>query len=316
MSRRLCLCLCLLLLPRAAAAADPVQVRSSVDRTAVWVADRVTFTVDVICDKGVDILLDDLAKEKLRVNGLEVISSDSTATTDASERTTHQLRYVLTTYRVDSPALSIEPMSVRYYARRPGQRLQDMAPAGEVKIPGAVLAFRSTLPDNQPVYGLRDLRPSAARHPFFVRAQSIGLALVIVSIAPALFVVAAAVRRRALARAPGRRSARQLKKARRDTLERLRGLDVSTAEERRRAYDEISTAVREHVAAAAAVPATSLTAPEVFAALEGARGRVSRETVTSLLNTCDTARYGPPPDVPTAEQCRDALSTAEQVLAH
>jgi hypothetical protein len=306
----------LLLVPHVAAAADPVQVRSSVDRTAIWVADRVTFMVDVICDRGTDILLDDLAKEKLRVNGMEIISSDSSATTDASERTTHKLRYVMTTYRVDSAALSIEPISVRYYARRPGQRLQDMAPAGEVKVPGAAIAFRSTLPDSQPIYGLRDLRVEAARHPFFVRAQSIGLALVVVSIAPALFVLGAAVRRRTIARAPGRRSARQLKKARRDTLERLRALDVSTEEERRRAYDEISTAVREHVAAASGVPAPSLTAAEVDAAMEGAKGRVSRESVTSLLNSCDAARYGPPSAIPSAEQCRDALSTAEQMLAH
>ena len=315
MTRRLSLCVCLLLLPRIAAAADQVQVRSSVDRTAVWVADRVTFTVDVICDRGVDILLDDLAKEKLRVNGMEVISSDSTATTDANERTTHQFRYVMTTYRVDTPSLSIEPISVRYYARRPGQRLQDMAPAGEVKVPGAAIAFRSTLPDKQPIYGLRDLRPTAERHPFFVRAQSIGLALVVVSIAPALFVLAAAVRRRTLARAPGRRSARQLKKARRDTLERLRALDVSTAEDRRLAYDEISAALREHVAAAAGVPATSLTASELDAALVGARGRVSRESVVPLLAGSDVARYGPPSAIPSADQCREALATAEQILA-
>ena len=314
MSRRLCLICCLLMISRAALAADQVRVRSAVDRTAIWVADRVTFTVDVVCDRGVDILLDDLAKEKLRVNGLEIIASDSSVTTDANDRTTHKLRYVMTTYRVDVPALSVEPISVRYYARRPGQRLQDMAPAGEVKVPGAAIAFRSTLPDSQPIYGLRDLRPSAERHPFFVRAESIGLALVVISIAPALFVVAGAVRRRTQ-RAPGRRSARQLRKDRLDTLERLRGLDVGTEEERRRAYDEISSAVREHVAAVAGVPAPSLTAAEVEDALENSRGRIQREPVTSLLSTCDAARYGPPSAVPTAEQCRDALSTAERLLA-
>ena len=315
MTRRLSVVLCLLLLPRAVAAADQVQVRSSVDRTAIWVADRVTFTVDVICDRGVDILLDDLAKEKLRVNGMEVIASDSSATTDAGERTTHTLRYVMTTYRVDAPALSIEPISVRYYARRPGQRLQDMAPAGEVTVPGAAIAFRSTLPDNQQIYGLRDLRSAATRHPFFVRAQSIGVALVVVSIAPALFVLGAAVRRQTLARAPGRRSARQSKKARRDTLERLRALDVSTEGERRRAYDEISSAVREHVAGVSGVPAPSLTVAEVDAALETTRGKVSRESVTALLAGCDVARYGPPSAIPSSEQCRDALSAAEQILA-
>lgn len=306
--------LVLALLPGVALAADPaVQVRSSVDRTAIWVADRVTFTVDVVCDRGVDILLDDLAKEKLRVNGLDILSSDATATTDAAERTTHRLRYVLTTYRVDLPSVSVEPISVRYYARRPGQRLQDMAPAGDVTVPGAVIAFRSTLPDNQPASGLRDARVAATRLPFFTRAQQIGLALVVVSLAPALLVAAAAIRRRTVRR-PGHRSARQVKKDRDDTLERLRALDVSTEEERRRAYDEISTAVRAHVAAASGVPASSLTAAELDAALAGTRGRVPRESVMTLLATCDEARYGPSQALPSAQACREALTTAQQVL--
>lgn len=314
MIRRVLMLVVLLVLPRAAMAADPqVQVRSSVDRTAIWVADRLTYTIDIVCDRGVDILLDDLAKEKLRLNGLEIIGTDATQTSDANDRTTHRLRYVMTTYRVDSPALSVEPVSVRYYARRPGQRLQDMAPTGEIVVPGAAVAFRSALPDNQPLYALRDARPWVTRHSLFVRADSIGLALVIVSVAPALFVLAAALRRRTLRR-PGRRSARQIKKEKRDTLERLRSLDVTTADERRHAYDEISTAVRQHVAAASGVPAPSLTAAELAIALEGGHRRIAKEDVASLLAACDAARYGPASGVPTAEQCRNALSTAEQVL--
>ena len=303
------------LLPGAAAAADPpVRATSMVDRTAIWVADRLTFTVDIVCDRGVEILLDDLAKEKLRVNGLDVIGSDSTATTDAAERTTHRLRYVLTTYRVDLPSVSIEPISVRYYARRPGQRLQDIAPAGEIAVPGVVVAFRSTLPDAQPAPGLRDRRGAAARSAVFTRAESIGWALVVVSLAPAVVMAAAAVRRKTVRR-PGRKSAREVKKEKRDALERLRSLDVGTEEERRRAYDEISAAVRQHVAASAHVSAPSLTATELDTALAHTRTRVPRESVTALLAACDTARYGPPGAVPPPQACRDALAAAEEVLA-
>lgn len=313
MNRRLWLSFCLALVPGPALAADQVQARSSVDRTAMWVADRVTYTVDLVCAPGVDILLDDLAKEKLRVNGLEIVGTDSSATSEADGKTSHRLRYVLTTYRVDTPSVSIEPIAVRYYQRRPGQRLQDMAPAGEVVVPGATVAYRSTLPDTQPAPGLRDRRAAGDRQPFFVRVRSIGLALVVISLAPALVIAAAAVRRRTV-RKPGRRSARAIKKDRRDTLERLRSLDVGTEEERRRAYDEISAAVRQHVAASTHVPASSLTAGELEAALAGVRGRVPREAILSLLAASDTARYGPPGAVPTTQDCRDALNTAEQIL--
>ena len=297
--------------PAPPAAAAPVQVRASVDRTAIWVGDRVTYAVDIVCARGVEILLDDLAKEKLRVNGLDLVSSDSATSTDASERITYRLRYVLSTYRVDAPSLSVEPLSARYYERRPGQRLQDIAPAGEVQIPGAVIAFRSTLPD-QPAYELRAGRAPAPRHPVLARAGSIGLALLVVSLAPAAFVAFALLRRRT--RKTGHRSARQARMDHRATLERLRSLDVTTEEERRRAYDEISAAVRQHVAATSGVPAPSLTAAEVDAALETARGRVSRESVTALLVSCDDARYGPPQALPSAQACRDALAAAAQVL--
>lgn len=314
MTRRLLAFAMLVLLPRAAVAADgQVQVRSSVDRTAIWVADRVTFTVEIVCAPDVDVLLDDLAKEKLRVNGFEIVSSETADTTDAAGRTTHRLRYVLTTYRVDVPLLSVEPISVRYYARRPGQRLQDVAPAGEVVVPGAAVSFRSTLPDNQPSLALRDGRESAARHPFFSRAQSIGLALLVISLAPAAVLGVAVLRRQTQGRG-ARRSARQTRADHRHVLERLRTLDVGTEEERRRAYDEVSHAVRAHVAARTNVPATALTATEIETALEHAKGRVSREAVSALIANCDEARYAPPAAVPAAEACREALATAEQIL--
>ena len=313
-ARLLVLAIALAIAPCASAAEPPVRAASAVDRTAMWVADRLTYTVDIVCDRGVDILLDDLAKEKLRVNGLEIIGSDSSQSTDAAERTSHRLRYVLTTYRVDAPSLSIEPIAVRYYQRRPGQRLQDMAPAGEITVPGAQVAFRSTLPDVQPAPGLRDKRASTERNPVFVRLRSIGLALVIISLAPALVIAGAAVRRRTV-RKPGRRSSREIRKEKRDMLERLRSLDIGTEDERWRAYDEISAAVRQHVAASAHVPASALTAQELDTALSGMRTRVPRESVAALLAASDAARYGPPGAVPSTQACREALNTAEEILA-
>lgn len=304
----------LALAPAAAFAQTPpaVQATSSVDRTAIWVADRVTYSIDLVCAPGVDVLLDDLAKEKLRLNGLEVVSTDATETADPDGRTTHHLRYVLTTYHVDVPSLSIEPLSARYYAGKPGQRLQEMAPAGEVRVPGAVIAFRSTLPDGQVEYHLRDARAAAPRPWLYARANQSGIAFLILSVAPALFVLAGFIRRRATATA--RPSKRRIRADHRAALDRLKSMDVATEEERRRAYDEISAAVRAHVSAHTPVLATALTAEELERALPSTAGRLSGAPVASLLAVCDTARYGPPEAIPSAEQCRDALRTAEQVL--
>jgi len=300
--------------PPSGVSGQPPQISSSVDRTAIWVADRVTYSVDLACAPGVDVLLDDMSKEKLRLNGLEIVSTDATATTDAEGRTTHHLRYVLTTYKVDVPALTIEPLTVRYYAARPGQRLQESAPAGEVRIPGATIAFRSTLPDNPATSVLRDGRTPVPRPWIFARARQVGVAAVVLSLAPAAFVLAGAIGRRTRA-VTSKRSKRRVRADHRATLERLRALEVATEEDRRRAYDEISTAVREHVAERSHVAATALTAKELDAALAAAGGRLPRESIASLLAACDAARYAPPRALPSAEQCRDAVTTAEQVLA-
>lgn len=289
------------------------RVTAGVDRTAMWIADRVVFTVEIACAPGVDILLDDLAKEKLRLNGLEVLSTETSAATDASDRTTYTIRYVLTTYRVDNPSPSIEPISVRYYARRPGERLQDVAPAGDVQIPGAALAFRSTVPDNQPELAIRDGRAPQPRQAFFARASPIGAALVVVSLVPALVVAAATVRRRTAGK-PARHSLRQTKQEQRATLERVRSLDVSTPAHRRRACDEISAAVRAYVELHAQIPAGALTAAEIDGALARRGGRVQRETAVALLAACDEARYRPEAAMISAEACRDVIASAEQVL--
>ncbi len=304
----------LLLVPAVASAQPPPQVSSSVDRTAIWIADRVTYSVDIVCAQGVDVLLDDISKEKLRLTGLEIVSTDATATTDAEGRTSHHLRYVLTTYKVDAAPATIEPLTIRYYAARPGQRLQESAPAGEVRIPGATVAFRSTLPDNAATSVLRDGREPAARSWVFSNARQLGLAAVILSLAPAAFVLAGVIRRQTRA-VTAKRSKRRVRADHRATLERLRTLDVATEDDRRRAYDEISTALREHVASRSHVPATALTAEELDSALASTGGRLPRESIASLLATCDEARYGPARALPNSEQCRDALSTAEQLLA-
>ncbi|HKB12588.1 MAG TPA: hypothetical protein VKD69_18125, partial [Vicinamibacterales bacterium] len=148
----------LVVVARGAAQSRDVEVRTSLSKTAVWVADRVTYTITIACSKAVDILADDLAKDKLRVDGLDVVATDWDRTATADDRTIYTFHYDMTTYRVDQPELKIAPLTVRYYMRRAGQRPGDAAPAGEVQIPATVIAFRSALPDGQETYPIRDGR--------------------------------------------------------------------------------------------------------------------------------------------------------------
>jgi hypothetical protein len=296
-----------------AAPPGDVTVRASLDRTALWVADRLTYTIEVTCRKGFDILEEDLGRDKLKLDGLDVLGSDSSTEVSADDTTVHRYQYYLTTYRVDVPTLKIAPIVVRYYVKRPGERLEDVAPAGEAEAPAAVVAFRSTLPDGQDSYDLRDRRPAAPRPPLFAMLQPVAIGLMAASIVPTAFwLLALAARRRT---STPRKSARQLVNEERARLEAARAIDIRTVDGRREAYTQLNGIVRDHVKDVCGIPAPSLTSAEIESVLSAHARRMPVEIVRSLLAQCETARYAPEHARPSEEACRAAFDETEQLLA-
>src|SRR5262245_7076569 len=200
-------------------AAQPpdVQVRSSVDRTALWVGDRVTYTIELTCRRGVDLLADDASRDKLQLDGLEVVDATTERRSDRDGATAFHFRYILTTYRTDTPVLKIAPLTIRYAVRRAGQRMEDAAPAGHVQAPGATMALRSVVPEDVDPSGIRADPPPHTRPAQFRALQAIGIGLVVVSIVPALAAVASLARRTRLPRI--RRSVRAVRQEERASLE-------------------------------------------------------------------------------------------------
>jgi hypothetical protein len=290
---------------------NDVTVTTSLDRTAMWVADRVTYTIEISCKRGVDVLADDLSRDKLKTEGLEVIDAVTARRSAADGRTVHQFRYVLTTYRIDVPTLTIVPMTVRYAVTRAGQRLEEAAPAGEVHVPGATIAFRSVLPDDE-VSGIRSETPPHSRPMGFAALQPIGIGLVIVSIVPALLAIAALVRRRRRPRA--RRSARATRHQERASLEAVRQMNVDTVEGRREVFTALDALVREHLREVGGVLGASLTPHEVPFALATSSTKAPAELVASVLATCELARYGPPDAMPSADACRQAVEHVGEIV--
>jgi hypothetical protein len=281
----------------------------------MWVADRVTYTIAIDCAKGFDILTDDLARDKLQAVGLEVIGSDVVRRT-AGDETHYEFRYLLTTYRVDLATLTVAPFTARYFVRRPGMRPEEASPAGTIQIPGASIARRNLLVDDQATYDVREPREAGGRPWPFAWMGAAGTALLLLSAAPVLLLAIAIGRRlyarRSLAAAP---SARQARQATRDRLEVVRHADPSAPEARRDAFAQLDALVRAHLRDVADVPAPSLTSDEIATALEPRRSRLPLDLVKSVLATCELARYGPPDRLPPADAWRDTLADAEQVLA-
>ena len=298
----------------ASAAAGNISVKAELDRPAIWVADRVTYTVEITCRNGVDIVIDDLSREKLKLGGLDVVGSDNGRQADA-DAIRYAFHYVLTTYRVDVPTLTIAPLPVRYYVTRTGHS-GDSAPAGTVQVPAATVAFRSLLPDDQPSYQARDSRPVAARWlPYRVLAP-VGLGLILLSVAPVVFLGLGLVRGTRWRRESGaRRSTRQARQTARAALDEIRAAEPATAEARRAAFARLDALVRQHLADVCGVPAAGLTPSEMATSLDGAGTQVPPGLVVSVLTSCELARYAGAELRPSADVWRDTLPHAEEVLA-
>jgi hypothetical protein len=290
-----------------------VEAHAALDRSAVWVADRFAYVVQITCRRGFDILTDDLSRDKLRVEGPEILSVDTTRDDQGNGVTAYRIVYHLTTYRFDPPVQRIGELNVRYYVRRPGQRLDDVAPSGEVRVPGTSVAVRSLLPDEQDTAEFRSARPPAPRRALFASLQPIGIGLVVISIVPAVLWAAVLIGR---ARPKGpHRSARQVRHEERTSLDALQAIDLETEAGRREAYDRVSTLVREHLHHVCGVPAEGLTAQEMGPALTACGKEVPVDQVTALLAACERARYGSPAELASADECRTAIEQAGHVMA-
>ena len=142
--------------------------------------------------------------------------------------------------------------------------------------------------------------------------QPIGLGLVVVSIVPAALWATILVGRARTRRA--HKSARQIRRDERVTLDSLRAIDLGTEAGRREAYGHVSTLVRAHLRDTCGVAADGLTQAEIGPALSARRRDAPVDLVTTLLAGCERARYGGADAVGSADACRVAIEQAEQIV--
>ena len=288
-----------------------VRVHSWVSRTAVWVGDPVELVVEFVLPPQVDVIPEDLANDKLKLEGLEVVTSSVERDVAAAGETRQRFRYRLATYETGSPTLRIAAWPVRYYVRRAGERPEDVTPAGEVQVPGAIVARRSTLPDELPGLDLRTAAALTDDGDVLRSARPVGIGLILLAAAPlAIWIGALIMRPRSGASRP---RARAVRAQARSALEEVRAMNVESEAGRREAYEKLERAVRQHLTDSRGIPAHALSAGEVVARLQAA-GSPNADDAGRLLAECERARYAPPDRLPTAERFGDTFSAAERMF--
>ncbi len=290
---------------------DPVTVRASLERTAVWVGDPVTYTIEVRCAPGYDIVEDDLGRDHLKLGGLEVRTATLARETHDGGALTYRATFQLVSYAAEDESLSIGSRSVRYYQRQADGSIAGERPAGSVDLPQEDLALRSALPDSAGA-AIRTVKPQA-RLPRLTRAlQPIGLALVILSLAiVAAAVVAPMARRSRLARPPGpapspatdyRRALGELKQ--------LAGARDPAALDQ--AFERLDRLLRERLRDAG-LDARSLT-PDEIEARAGSIGDTTAGAITRVLRECERVRYAGHRHPPSSDLLVQVLVQAEAAL--
>ena len=291
-----------------------VNVSIWTSQTALWVGDQVTLRIEFSCSPGVEILAEDLSRERLKTDGLEVLSASTSRDTARDDRSIQRVDYVLSTYRPTTNTVTVEPLTVRYYRRQPGQRAEDAVPAGELAVSAVTFPVRSTLDAGIESTYPRDAKVPlrSSRYAAFIRPIAFGL--ILLSVVPVGLQGVALVRR--WRRQPtARRRARDARAASRLALNELQNLDVSSDSGCQEAYNRLDALVRGHIANTAGVPAPALTPAEIAVSLgNGRRKGPAAEVVQAILQDCERVRYGPLDSGAAREGWHELLRRSEQVL--
>lgn len=286
----------------------PVEIHTSLTRTAVWIGEPVTYTVELRCGPHTDILLEDVGEDRLQLDGGEIVQVQADHD-DSGERVIRRMRYTFVTFRVDVSELRIAPLTVRYYAHAGGGATAGATPAGEVVVPAAVVAVRSAIAGGDTIPEPRhpiEIRPAPAR--LRLAAQS-GWLLIAVVVVPFAFLSLDVVRqaRRAWAWHAERRGRR-----RRVSLDDLRLVEADTETGRIDAYEQLDRLVRDHLQVTTGIATHALTPVEIRHALEQRAPLLPHGEIEELLAACERARYAGP--VPPAEEWARALRQAGEIL--
>lgn len=311
--RSLPLALALVLLTTAPVAVQQdIEVRTSLSQTAIWIGNTVTFTVSLTCKPGVDVLQEDLGADKLTLEGLQVVGHTLQRRVTADGRTHYEVVYRLTTFEPGAETLTIGDWTVRYTT---GSSVAGGSqPASDLRIPGAMVAWRSALPAAIKTLEARSGRAVVPTPWWWRAAKPAGFALIAVSAVVfgwILITRLSAGRVRKPRRSLHRESARDLQ----GTIRDLREADVGSTAQRLTAYATLEAAVRRHVDSVTALPGPALTPAECRERLAAIAAPFSADAVGRILVDCQDARYQPLERVPGEDRFRATLQEAADAFA-
>jgi hypothetical protein len=272
----------------------------------------VTFTVEIVCAPGYDIIEDDLSRDRLPLEGLEMRAAHTSRQARDDGTVLHRARFQLASYTVDREQLRVGPLSIRYSRRQGDARGANQLPVGSVEVPAENIALRSTLPDSTGA-GVIRIPTSPAHLPRVIHLlYPIGLVLMALPLVAGAVALTVAARRRPVVQADDQAAQRPTDY--RAALNEIRQLrDDADAAAIRLAFGRLDHLVRE-ILGGMSIDARTLTPDEIDAQAGPAGDLTPQRTAAGVLRECERARFAGPKQPPSRDRLAQALDHAEAVV--
>ncbi|MEA2977993.1 MAG: hypothetical protein QOF19_3513 [Alphaproteobacteria bacterium] len=298
MKKVVLLSLLLLLMPRIAdaqqppkaapAKAAPVAITGQVDKSAIWVGDVLRYTLQVVHDANVELVLDNFTKDRLPVTPFTVRDIEIRRGDWAGGKQAARITLLLTTLAAGETELTIPPVQVYYFIRDAGGTKGER-PVDTIAAPAVKVGLRSALvPDN--------LAPRTSKMPPAPGLASV-LTPLVLGLAGLLLLLAYSAWRlwqRMHSDDATRKLSREAReKIAQESLARVRTNVAASGADPRQWSGEMAAAVRAVIAELYQIPAASLTPQEIEAALmkDGVDiGLIAQ--IKTILARCEDLRYG------------------------
>jgi len=277
--------------PQVKGAAQPAKfsIMTRLDKTALWVGDRLSYKIQVIHDPDIEFVLDQLKKERLSLAPFVLREIAIRQGKWAGGKRRLEITLLLSSYEIGRPELTIPSLDLYYFIHDPAAGKRE--PQAQVaKVPAMRVGLRSTLSGGPP-------QPRDAK-PIVPRGIGRGLLALVLGLAGMIFLAVRGARRIWTARAADREKKPGLSPQARARLAqegwaRIRALGGESPEDLTRFYTETSQFLRHYLSQWLEIETAGLTPEEIEAALERAKvdGPIVRE-VRAVLEQCDAVRYG------------------------
>lgn len=266
-----------------------ISITTHLDRTALWVGDTLSYTIQAIHDRDVEFVLDNLKKENLSLAPFVVRAITIQQGEWGQNKRLLEVSLLLNSYESGKTELTIPPIHL-YYFKGEARLIKKDALAEAVQVPATRVGLRSALLGGQ--LKAREFKPIPTLD---LRR---GLVALLLGLAGMIFLAIRSVRRGWMILHNERPRKKRISRRARvkfveESLARIRAIRGESPQDQSRFYTEVSQFLRQYLSLWLEIEAASLTPEEIGMVLEKANvnGYLAQQ-IKTILEQCDMVCYG------------------------